>query len=139
MGPKPEEVTPEQVRERMADTRASAAENFEKLREQANPRTMLTRQLTSARHLLHGAEQRAVSPIKRASGSAVEAAEHAVDRVPEPVFGALGSVRRQIAQRPALAGLAALLVGAAVALLLPGHGPALPGRAAHGARRPRRR
>lgn len=112
MGPQPEEVTPEQIRERMADTRASLAANLDQLREAANPRTLLARQLSAARHKRSGG--RTPLPARDSGSAPVE------DTGPNPARAAVDTVRRQIAQRPMLAGLAALLVGAATAVLLPG-------------------
>jgi hypothetical protein len=110
MGPQPEEVTPEQIRERMADTRASLAANLDLLRDAANPRTLLTRQLTAARrHKPAGGR----TPLPAGDSDSSDAA-------PKRARAAVATVRRQIGRRPMLAGLAALVIGAATAVLLPG-------------------
>lgn len=103
MAAQPEEVSPEQIRERMADTRAAMTARLELLRAQATPRALLTRRLPGARHKPHDA---------RPTG------DPAADDTSRP--GLAGTVYRQLRQRPVLVVAAVALLGAAAAVLLPG-------------------
>lgn len=101
MAAQPEEVSPEQIRERMADTRAAMSARLDLLRAQANPRAMLTRRLPGGRR-------------KPGAPASTDNAE------PGRVRGLAGTVYRQLRHRPVLAVTAVALLGAAVAVLLPG-------------------
>ncbi len=127
MGPHSEEVSPEQIRERMADTRAALAANLELLRARATPKALISHQLTGARKKLHGAGDRAARPLhkassgaRNASSGAIGAAEHTMERVGSPIRGVVGAARQQLADRPMLLGLGAVLLGAVTGVLLPG-------------------
>ncbi|WP_203655593.1 DUF3618 domain-containing protein [Actinocatenispora rupis] len=104
-------MTPEQIRERMADTRRSMENNLDRLREAANPRTMLTRQLAAARHKRAGGR----TPLPAGGASSADDGERG-----NPARAAVDAVRHQIGARPIVAGLAALLIGAVTAVLVPG-------------------
>lgn len=126
MGAHPEEMTPEMIRERMADTRAALSANLDQLRERATPRALLSHRISSARHKLHGAGDRAARPLRKASSGArgaIGSAGHATERLPAPMHRITATMRRQVSERPMLMGLAALLAGAAAAVVLPGHRP----------------
>jgi len=112
MGAQPEKVTPEQIRERMADTRASLSANVEAFRARATPRALV-------QELLH----------RRGGGSPLAAggADGNTDRdaagteeAPSPVRIVAGLVGRQLTDRPLLCGVAAVMLGAAIAVLVPG-------------------
>ena len=104
MAAQPEEVTPEQIRERMADTRAAVETHLDRLREEASPRAILARRLPGGRN--HSGAGRSSSRQSAARQSAVP--------------GIVGRLRHQVTQRPILVAVAAIAVGVAVAVLVPG-------------------
>ncbi|MGA8117942.1 MAG: DUF3618 domain-containing protein [Actinocatenispora sp.] len=123
MGAHPEEMTPEMIRERMADTRAAMTANIEQLRDRVSPRALVSHRLSGARKKLHGAGDRVAHPLHKASSGtrgAIGGAGHTTARVPAQMRRVTDTMRRQLTERPMLIGLAALLLGAAAAALLPG-------------------
>ncbi len=125
MAAHPEEVTPEMIRARMADTRESLAANLDRLREKASPKAILRHQLSGAKGRLSRAEHRARSPFHRSADHADPAGPADTDPEPgaEPGGGRLRSVgatvRRTVAARPVLAAGVAVGIGVALAVLLP--------------------
>ena len=126
MAAHPEEVTPEMIRARMADTRESLAANLDRLREKASPKAILRHQLAGAKGRLSRAEHKALTPFHRSAGHADPAGPAEADPEPgaEPAGGRLRSVgatvRRTVAARPVLAAGVAAGIGIALAVLLPG-------------------
>jgi hypothetical protein len=110
MGAQPEKVTPEQIRERMADTRAALSANVHAFRDRANPRAL-------AQDLLHR-RRGGKTPLPAGSTSTGELARS--EEAPSPARVVAGLVGRQLAERPLLFGAAALVIGVAVAVLIPG-------------------
>jgi uncharacterized protein DUF3618 len=102
MAAQPEEVSPEQIRERMADTRAAMSARLELLRAQATPRALLTRGLSGGRHKRHDDQHDGAADADR----------------PQP--GLAGTVYRQLRQHPVLVVAAVALLGAAAAVIIPG-------------------
>ena len=116
MGAQPEKVTPEQIRERMADTRASLSANVHAFRDRATPRAL-------AQDLLHRRRSGRTPLPAGSTGTAgeIESADSAgTEEAPNPVRIVAGLVGRQLAERPLLCGAAALVIGVAVAVLVPG-------------------
>jgi uncharacterized protein DUF3618 len=122
MAAHPEEVTPEMIRARMADTRESLAANLDRLREKASPRAILRHQLSGAKGKVSRAERKALSPFHRSADHA-DPDGPADDAEPGPAAGRLRSVgstvRRTVAARPVLAAGLAAGLGVALAVLLP--------------------
>jgi hypothetical protein len=129
MAAHPEEVTPEMIRARMADTRESLAANLDRLREKASPRAILRHQLSGAKGRLSRAEHKALAPFHRSADHADPAGPADTDPEPgaEPGGGRLraagatvrATVRRTVAARPVLAAGVAVGIGVALAVLLP--------------------
>jgi hypothetical protein len=121
MAAHPEEVTPEMIRERMADTREALATDLERLRERANPKAILRHQLSATRGRLFHRSAASAGHDDHAGpdGSADPAAGE-----PERRGGRLRSVgaavRRTVTARPALAAGVAAGIGVALAVILPG-------------------
>ncbi|WP_203959961.1 DUF3618 domain-containing protein [Actinocatenispora thailandica] len=106
-------MTPEQIRERMADTRAALSANVHAFRDRATPRAL-------AQDLLHR-RRGGRSPLPAGSAGAGEQSDSAgTEQAPNPVRIVAGLVGRQLAERPLLCAAAALAVGVAVAVLVPG-------------------
>lgn len=112
MGAQPEKVTPEQIRERMADTRASLSANVHAFRDRATPRAL-------AQDLLHR-RRGGRSPLPVGSAEEPGSTGAGTEEAPNPVRMVAGLVGRQLAERPLLCGAAALVIGVAVAVLVPG-------------------
>lgn len=110
MGAQPEKVTPEQIRERMADTRASLSSNVHAFRDRATPRAL-------AQDLLH---RRRGGRTPLPAGSTDADGSAGAEEAPNPVRMVAGRLGRQLAERPLLCGAAALVIGVAVAVLVPG-------------------
>jgi Protein of unknown function (DUF3618) len=126
MAAHPQEVTPEMIRERMADTREALAADLERLRERANPKAILRHQLSATKGRLFRAEHKALAPFHRSSASAdhTDPADPADDGEAGHRGGRLRSVgsavRRTVTARPALAAGVAAGIGVALAVILPG-------------------
>lgn len=118
MAAHPEEVTPEMIRARMADTREALGANLDRLREKASPRAILKHQLSGARGRLSRAEHKALSPFHRSADHADP--EPGPERAGGPLRSVGATVRRTVAARPVLAAGLAVGLGVALAVLLPG-------------------
>lgn len=117
MAAHPEEVTPEMIRARMADTREALAANLDRLRDKASPRNILRHQLSGAKGRLSRAEHKALSPFHRTADHADP--EPGPERAGGPLRSVGSTVRRTVATRPVLAAGLAAGLGVALALLLP--------------------
>lgn len=129
MAAHPEEVTPEMIRARMADTRESLATNLDRLREKASPKAILRHQLSGAKGRLSRAERKVAAPFHHSADHDADPAgpagdtddlEPGPDRSGRRLRSAGGAVRRTVAARPLLAAGLAAGLGVALAVLLPG-------------------
>lgn len=117
MAARPEEVTPEEIRARMADTRADLATGLDRLADGLNPRSIVRRQLGAVMGRLHGhGDGRGDG---RGDGDVPSAGAGPADEE-EGGEGRLGALLRTVSERPALAAGVAAVAGAVVGLLLPG-------------------
>jgi hypothetical protein len=125
-------VTPEMIRDRMADTREALAADLERLRERANPKAILRHQLSATKGRLFRAEHKALAPFHRSAAGADQADNTGPDGPADPAddgeaghrggrLRSVGSaVRRTVTARPALAAGVAAGIGVALAVILPG-------------------